>query len=350
MPHKREKEGLLMSGFLVKIAILSAVCAVGANTAVYFTDRYVTEVASKQKSIAETLAANRLREAMRDAEEAARAELSERGVDIEEITRPLETKPPVTEPPLETTPPAETTPPETETEPEASETEPPARVTEFKRGGLLDSYKVTRDTPVVRSVITLTKEENERMFAFLEEHYFLNGYDYAALETDPSAKARKSAAAEMQGYVTDSLNLVLGFLDISDPLSLLNAAYAALADEAARLGDEFTEKYADASSLGPEFSDIYDGGVKYFARLRDAFGAVKTAADNYSNAANPLLAAMILAGSVDTVLIPELLGTLDSSFDITEACQEVFLEGTAGAWLLTREEVSEILANPGIIL
>ena len=44
------------------------------------------------------------------------------------------------------------------------------------------------------------------------------------------------------------------------------------------------------------------------------------------------------------------MAVLEQSFDLVEASQEIFLEGTQGTVLLTRGEVTDIISNPGIVL
>ena len=70
----------------------------------------------------------------------------------------------------------------------------------------------------------------------------------------------------------------------------------------------------------------------------------------YKNSTNQLLAALVLAKAVDDVIIPEIMAVLEQSFDLIEITQEIFLEGTQGTRLLSRDEVSAIIANPALIL
>ena len=356
--------------FRIKLMSLLLLCAVSVFTAVHFTDAYVIQTAAKQKSITEAYMENRFQEAMREAEERALAELAEVNVTI--ITEMLETKPPVTEIPPETEPTEyistetepteehspETIPTDTEyadssADNNSADPQPVPPVTSYRRGGLLPE---DRSGVKTRSLLTLSKAENDRMMDFLIEHYFLDGYAYASRESNPELRTRKRLAAEMQGYITDSLNLVMSFLDISDPAAILSADFAAIIAESEDIKSEFAEKYSDSEQYGEQFEqfeqfrNVYDSGIAYFDRLIAALTAVKTEADNFAAASNPLVAALMLAGAIDNVLLPEIFETLESSYDITEICQEIFLEGTQGAWLLTRSEVVEVFLNPGLAL
>ena len=90
--------------------------------------------------------------------------------------------------------------------------------------------------------------------------------------------------------------------------------------------------------------------MKYFDRLIKALGKMEETARQYNEATNPLLALGLLTSSLDGVLIPEIMAVLEQSFDLVEASQEIFLEGTQGTVLLTRGEVTDIISNPGIVL
>ena len=59
---------------------------------------------------------------------------------------------------------------------------------------------------------------------------------------------------------------------------------------------------------------------------------------------------MLLASSLEEVIIPEIMSVLEQSFDLVETSQDIFLEGTQGTCLLTRDEVTEIIINPAIVL
>ena len=44
------------------------------------------------------------------------------------------------------------------------------------------------------------------------------------------------------------------------------------------------------------------------------------------------------------------MAVLEQSFDLVEITQDIFLEGTQGTKLLSRDEVSEVITNPALIL
>jgi hypothetical protein len=84
--------------------------------------------------------------------------------------------------------------------------------------------------------------------------------------------------------------------------------------------------------------------------LSASLDKIKAVQTDYKNAANALLAAGLAAKALSDVVIPEVLSVLESSFDLVEASQPIFLENTTGHTLLTRDEVTAILTNPGYIL
>lgn len=350
---------------LIKIISVLLIAAVSALTAGYFINNRVSETVSRQKTLAEALAQSRLAEEMKKAEEAAQKELEAAGVSV--VTEILETKPPLTEPPETATAvnePEITVVYETETavmtqeapnaafsesfsetsagtEPVEAEPE-----TSYKKGGLIPE---DRTGVPIKTVFTLTGAEREDFTNFLIDHYFLDGYKFANAETDEARKAKKTLAADMEYDVSASLNAILDYVNISDITSALTADYPGLISETEALRADFMDKYSEARSFGEEFGRMYDGGTAYFDRLIRALGEFKKVSDDYKNAANPLLAVGIVAGAVDSVLFPEMIAALESSFDLVEISQGIFLEGTQGEWLLTREEVSDIIINPGLI-
>ena len=53
---------------------------------------------------------------------------------------------------------------------------------------------------------------------------------------------------------------------------------------------------------------------------------------------------------MEEVIVPEIMAVLEQSFDLVEITQDIFLEGTQGTKLLSRDEVSDIITNPALIL
>lgn len=343
---------------LLKIMIILAVGILCTIAAAYSTEGYAAETAAREKTLAEAVMQSRLEEQIKKAEEQARIELEEQGETL--VTSVMETKPVVTEPPetetseTETETETETTLPETETsETETTETSETAVteaaeeiITEFTRGGILPK---DRTGIPIKTMFGLTAAEQEQVVGFLVEHYFLDGYKYAEAETRPELKEKKLLAAEMESSVVQSLNMVMDSVNTGDMTAILSADYGALRKEAQSLRDDFAEKYRDAGQYGEQFAALYEDSLKYFDRQIAALANVEDTARQYSEASNPLLALGLLTSGLNDVILPEIMGVLEQSFDLVETSQEIFLEGTQGTKLLTRDEVRDIITNPALV-
>lgn len=346
---------------LLKIFVIIVFGAVSMLTAAHFTEKYVAEANEREKTLAEAVIQNQLAAEIKKAEEEAVKQFEEQGETV--VTTVMETKPPVTEPPVtttseETTVTTEestvtevTTVTETTTVPETTvtETETEAEdeiVTRFTRGGLLPK---DRTGVPIKSMFTLTVEEQEIVTNFLIEHYFLDGYKYSEEETRPELKEKKRLAAEMEASDIEVLNIVMKNINSGDVTAILTADYGAMTEEVKAIRDDFAEKYKDVYLHGELFGELYDNSLKYFDRVTEAFGKLNETAEQYKNASNPLFAVSLAAKSLDSVIIPEIMGVLEQSFDLIEASQEIFLEGTQGTVLLTRDEVRDIVLNPGLV-
>lgn len=348
---------------LLKILIILAVGILCTAAAAYSAEGYAAETAAREKTLAEAVMQSRLEEQLKKAEEQARLELEKQGETL--VTSVMETKPVVTEPPE--TEPSETetseteqpetetgTTPDTETETLPPETENSAEetsisdeiITDYTRGGILPT---DRSGIPIKTMFGLTASEQEQVVNFLIDHYFLDGFRYAEAETRPELREKKLLAAEMESSVVQSLNMITDAVNVSDVSAMLNADFGALKAEAETLRKDFEEKYRGADRYGEQFAALYEDSLKYFDRLITALGNVEYTAKQYSEAANPLLALGLLTSSLNDVIIPEIMGVLEQSFDLVETSQEIFLEGTTGTRLLTRDEVRDIITNPALV-
>lgn len=337
---------------LLKILIILAVGVLCTVAAAYSTEGYAAETAAREKTLAEAVMQSRLEEQLKKAEEQARLELEEQGETL--VTSVIGTKPVVTEPPE--TKPSKTEPPETEAETSAEEMSGTAAaetsatedkiITDYTRGGILPA---DRSGIPIKTMFGLTATEQEKVVNFLIDHYFLDGFRYAEAETRPKLREKKLLAAEMESSVVQSLNMVMDAVKVSDISAMLNADFGALKTEAESLRNDFAENYRGAGQYGEQFAALYEDSLKYFDRLILALGNVEETARQYSEAANPLLALGLLTSGLNNVIIPEIMGVLEQSFDLVETSQEIFLEGTTGTRLLTRDEVRDIITNPALV-
>ncbi len=342
---------------ILKILAIAAVGTASLFAAVKESESYAAETAAKEKTLAEAVMQNQLQEELKKAEEQARKELEEQGEAL--VTTVMETKPPVTETTEAKTEIVSETEIKTETvseietemeiETETASEMPPKDeiVTEFTRGGLLPQ---DRSGIPIRTMFGLSKDEQEQVMGFLIEHYFLDGFKYAEAETRPELKEKKLLAAQMESSAVESLNLILGSVSGGDVSALLTADYGKLKADAEAIREDFKTEYAGAAEYGELYSALYEDSLKYFDRLIEALGKMEDTARQYSEAANPLLAIGLLTSSVNDIILPEIMAVLEQSFDLVETSQEIFLEGTQGTKLLSRDEVRDIIENPALAM
>lgn len=340
----------------IKITIILIVGIISVLLASHFTEKYVAEAAEKEKTLAEAIVQGQMQAEIEKAEEQAKEQLGDSLIvtDVEmkgQETVPIEALVPETEPIVLTTIPTEnfeTEPPETESETTAAEEEIPEEiVTEFTRGGILPADR--KGIPI-KTLFTLSADEQNRVVYFLIDHYFLNGDVYVKQETRPELKEKKKLANDMEKGVIRSLNMVLDSINISDMTTIMSADYGTIRDDVAEIRDDFERDYRNAREYGEEFGAMYDDSMAYFNRLVDALDKLDKTAAEYRATTNPLLAVGLLASALEDVVIPEIMAVLEQSFDLVETSQEIFLEGTQGTKLLTRDEVKEIIINPALVL
>lgn len=338
---------------IVKILAILAVSALSLFAAVYFTELYVSEVNAKEKTLAQIIMQNQLEAEMNKAEEQAKEELGEALV-----TTVLETKPPV----ITTTVPVTITVTTTTTVTTTAAATTPAAATsssvttlppeeeintEFTRGGILPEDR--RGIPI-KTIFTLTEGEQQRFTEYLIGHYFLNGDIYVKNETRPALKEKKAVANEMEKSAIAALNLVLENVSLSDITTIMTADYSYIGGEIKKIRDIFSKNYSNSAEYGENYKKLYDESLLFLDRLIEAVEKLEKASREYSESTNIFLAGIVLARTVEEVIIPEIMAVLEQSFGLVEITQEIFLEGTQGTRLLSREEVSDAITNPALVL
>jgi hypothetical protein len=352
----------------MKIAAVAGAVIICAGLSAHFTKSYITEVNSREKSLAELILDGEAAQALDNAAKNVEEAIGITPVTVTTapiVTTVLETKVSVTTADSATTVPITTPVTTAETAiavdspvtdlPKITTTTAPETtttvvttakiVTDYKIGGLIDTSK---PPATVKTLLTLTDTEREAMMAYLVDHYFLDGFEYADAETNPEVKARKMAAAEMESAAIQTVNMILDAMNLSDPTKILETDFDGLI---AKIGDiEAGFHAAYDGNVDPNMQKLYDGSMEYFAQLKTSLTAIKQVQTDYNNAANALLAAGLAAKALTDTVIPEIMNILESSFGLVEASQPIFLENTVGHTLLTRDEVRAILINPGYVL
>lgn len=325
---------------LLKFIAIFLVGVLSVTLATYFTNDYVAKKAFEEKTLAEAIIENKLRQELEKAEEEVKKELGEQLVTTAAETKPITV--------TTTTIAVTTVTTATNTTTTTTTTAPEEEIkTEFTRGGILPS---NRDGIGFNTMFTLSEGEQERLTRFLIDHYFLYGNVYVRSETRPALKEKKAIANEMESNAIAALNRILGSVNLSDRASLMTADYAAIYADIEALSIDFSEKYRNSSKYGEEFGMLYENCANFFDRLLLAVERLSAASKKYNETTNSILAAIVLASTIEDVIIPEILGVLDDSFGLIEITQDIFLEGTTGKKLLSREEVKEIITNPALVL
>ena len=173
---------------------------------------------------------------------------------------------------------------------------------------------------------------------------------YVETETRPALKEKKSLANDMQKCSVAALNLIMEKVNLSDVTTILTVDYAPIGTEIRAMRSDFAEKYKDAHKNGEQFGKLYDNSLLFFDRMITAVDKLQKSAKEYSESTNIFFAGLVLAKAVEEVIIPEIMAVLEQSFDLVEITQDIFLEGTQGTKLLSRDEVSEVITNPALIL
>ncbi len=338
---------------VLKILIILIVGALSLFAAVHFTAEYVRETAEKEKTLAEAILQNQIKAEIEKAEQQAQEQLGEALVTTVVTTRPpvtTTTATTQTDPVIETEEPVESAEPTAETTETAESVETAETeeiITEFTRGGILPTDRTGIPT---RSMFALSESEMMRVANFLIDHYFLDGNVYVADETRPALREKKLLAHRMESGAIQAVNMIYGSVDLSDITSVMRVDYAELGAEFERLRDEFIAEYKGAEKYGEEFGRLYNGCVSYYGRLILAMSRMDDVANEYRNSTNAVLAAALMMTRLDDVIIPEIMAVLEESFDLIEASHDIFLEGTQGTRLLTRQDVTDIIVNPALVL
>ena len=339
---------------VLKILIILIVGALSLFAAVHFTAEYVRETAEKEKTLAEAILQNQIKAEIEKAEQQAQEQLGEALVTTVVTTKPPETTTTAattqSEPVIETEEPVESAEPTAETTETAESVETAETeeiITEFTRGGILPTDRTGIPT---RSMFALSESEMMRVANFLIDHYFLDGNVYVADETRPALREKKLLAHRMESGAIQAVNMIYGSVDLSDITSVMRVDYAELGAEFERLRDEFIAEYKGAEKYGEEFGRLYNGCVSYYGRLILAMSRMDDVANEYRNSTNAVLAAALMMTRLDDVIIPEVMAVLEESFDLIEASHDIFLEGTQGTRLLTRQDVTDIIVNPALVL
>lgn len=198
-----------------------------------------------------------------------------------------------------------------------------------------------------RIITDLTNEEYEYFGKFLVDHYFLDGYVYCELESDPDVLTKKLLVRDMEDYMTDSMYAFfefVGYLTSLDFTQILS-----FEEELKELKDNFTNEFASVVEYGEEYQAIYEEIQTYFHQYYETVLSI-TDIIKTSQEGNPFLTITLVLESLETKLIPSIIEVLNTAIDLKENTNAIYLTGVEGVSLLTKEEVMMCIENPGYVL
>lgn len=312
---------------LWKSLALVLLTVVSMQVSISHIQSYLATATAKEKTMAELLVQQQMQAQLDAAAKEVEAELEELDLVIEQ--QEVTIKPPVVEVELQPEPEPESAPEveeETPTPEVAVEVEPtqeePATVEE------LPAYLAPKPL-----------EEIDDVEGYLIEAYFLNGYDYAEMETDPTLKAQKELACAMENYTIDTIDGLVGLTDVLSNLDKTQAL--AILAEMVSLQETFQETY---SYLEPDaqFGPIYQATMAYFDQAIVLCNIAVSLLEDVEASTNVFLALSMLLKAVDTDLMPQVDVVLDCVFEMKELTNAVYLQGCDEA-VLTKEDAKALV-------
>ncbi|WP_409969531.1 hypothetical protein RFF05_06365 [Bengtsoniella intestinalis] len=184
-------------------------------------------------------------------------------------------------------------------------------------------------------------EQIDDVEGYLIAHYFLNGYDYAAAEADPTLKAEKELACAMEAYVIDTVETLTGLTDVLSSLDLVQTQ--AIHTEMLALQSEFQATYGDLAG-DAKFGAIYDATDNYFTQATALTAIAVTLLSDMTASTNSILALSVLFKEVDNQLYPQIDVVLDAVFTMKELTNAIYLQNT-NATMISKEDAQILVAE-----
>lgn len=176
---------------------------------------------------------------------------------------------------------------------------------------------------------------------YLIANYFLNGYDYAAAETDPERKAQKELACAMEAYTIDTIDELMGLMDAMSALDLTQTQAIYEAMVAGKTDFQTAYGYLDGDET---FGGIYTAVVKYFDQAIALAELSVGLLEQMKASTNALLGLSTLMKAVDAQLMPQVDAVLNAVFDMKELTNAIYLQGTDGV-ILTKEDARALVED-----
>ena len=132
--------------------------------------------------------------------------------------------------------------------------------------------------------------------------------------------------------------------------SLNSATLTPLAENANLLAAQFKETYKDVASQGEEFARIYESVNSFMDTYLDTLNKAEETFKMLEETTNKALVLPMLLKSMNQDLLPSVKDVLNEGFALKEQTNKIYIEGLEADFLITPEEVMDIIENPYSIL
>lgn len=334
---------------LMKLGVLAAVTGFSLNFASQTINEMVIAVHKREKTIADAIIKQQVQEMLKEAEKEIEKVQEETKIEIKQ--EEVAIKPPLPEKPKKDKPKEE------KVEEEKVEQIEQVEVAEVQDEMIIEESEQTEVTVDgaatdanldMTTYYALTKEDITYIGEYLVDHYFLFGYEYYQAETDPVRYARKKLASDMEDHVIGSIGD--SFTLLKDMKSLNSATLTPLAENANLLAAQFKETYKDVASQGEEFARIYESVNSFMDTYLDTLNKAEETFKMLEETTNKALVLPMLLKSMNQDLLPSVKDVLNEGFALKEQTNKIYIEGLEADFLITPEEVMDIIENPYSIL
>ncbi|WP_053985389.1 hypothetical protein [Niameybacter massiliensis] len=323
---------------LIKLIVMCIVATCSLNTASEIINDMVIEVNKREKTIADALIAQQVKEMFKEAEKEIAKAQEEAQVEIK--VEEVKIKPPL--PPKEEKPKKKEPVKEVVQEEVKAETEEPIVAEEEVEDA------ATNSQVDMATLATLTVEDMNIIGEYLVEHYFLFGYEYYQNETDPTRYERKKLASDMEDQIIASIQDGFGLL--KDLKSLNRQTFVTMREKATELAKNFSENFKNVGEKGEEFTAIYESGNAFFTTYIDTLQKGQDTYAMVEETTNKALILPILLKQMNESLLPGFKEVLNQGFTLKEKTNKIYIEGIDASFLITPEEVMKVIENPYSIL
>lgn len=331
---------------LMKLGVLATVTGFSLNFASQTINEMVIVVHKREKTIADAIIKQKVQEMLKEAEKEIEKVQEETKIEIKQ--EEVAIKPPLPQKPKKDKPKEEKVEEEKVEQIEVAEVQDEMIIEESEQTEAMVDGAATDANLDMTTYYALTKEDITYIGEYLVDHYFLFGYEYYQAETDPVRYARKKLASDMEDHVIGSIGD--SFTLLRDMKSLNSATLTPLAENAHLLAAQFKETYKDVASQGEEFARIYESVNSFMDTYLATLNKAEETFKMLEETTNKALVLPMLLKSMNQDLLPSVKDVLNEGFALKEQTNKIYIEGLEADFLITPEEVMDIIENPYSIL